>query len=104
MFEEESVDLGPKVGLCRGGIRLHDRILPLLAGSVHYWRLETRTWRPALEALKSMRLGILDTYIPWGVHERAPGEYDFGGDDPRLDILRFVEIANELGLHVIVRP
>jgi beta-galactosidase len=92
------------VRLVEGGISLSGRTIPLLAGSVHYWRLERESWRPALEALLSLGLRLVDTYVPWGVHEQLPGEYDFGERDPRLDFARFLELAAELGLYAIVRP
>ncbi len=90
--------------LCRAGLLLEGRELPLLAGSVHYFRLEPHAWRPALEAVKSLGLGLVDTYVPWGVHETAPGIYDFGSSDARLDLVAFLKLSAELGLYAIVRP
>ncbi|MGC4094277.1 MAG: beta-galactosidase [Polyangiaceae bacterium] len=90
--------------LCRAGITLGERTLPLLAGSVHYFRLDPADWRPALEALQELGLGIVDTYIPWGVHELSAGVYDFGERDPKLDIVSFLRLAGELGLVAFVRP
>src|SRR5688572_16844082 len=93
-----------RVRLTRGAIVVGERVVPLLAGSVHYWRLDPSDWRASLEALRELGLGLLDTYIPWGVHERLPGEYDFGERDPRLDFVGFLKLAHELGLYAIVRP
>src|SRR5262245_31352172 len=93
-----------RVRLTRGAIMVDQRVVPLLAGSVHYWRLDPQDWRAALEALRELGLGLVDTYVPWGVHERFSGEYDFGERDPRLDFVRFFELARELGLLAIFRP
>jgi beta-galactosidase len=71
---------------------------------VHYWRLEPSVWRASLEAVKALGLGLVDTYVPWGVHERSTGEFDFGQHDPRLDVKRFLELAKDVGLYAIVRP
>ncbi len=90
--------------LCREGIALDGRVLPLLAGSVHYWRLTPNDWHAALSAVRDMGLKLVDTYVPWAVHERVRGVHDFGSSDPRLDVKRFVSLARELGLYVIVRP
>ncbi|MFZ5889928.1 MAG: beta-galactosidase [Myxococcota bacterium] len=90
--------------LSRSGLVLAERTVPLLAGSVHYFRLEPGAWRAALEALQELGLGIVDTYIPWGVHEVSPGVYDFGERDPKLDIVKFLELAGQLGLVAFVRP
>lgn len=93
-----------RVKLVREGILVDGEVVPLFAASVHYWRLETRFWRPALDAVKSLGFRMIDTYIPWSVHETAPGEYDFGTLDPRRDVARFVRLCGEMGLPVIARP
>jgi beta-galactosidase len=54
--------------------------------------------------MKAMGLRLVDTYVPWGVHETGPGEYDFGERDGRLDVVRFLEMAHELGLRCLLRP
>ena len=87
-----------------GGLRIGDRAVPLTAGSVHYWRLDPRDWRACLTATRDMGLGIVDTYIPWGVHEIAPGELELGRGDPQRDVGAFLRLAHELGLYAIVRP
>lgn len=71
---------------------------------MHYWRLERSAWKPGLTQLHDLGLPIVETYVPWQVHEVAPGEYDFGKTDARKDIGAFIDIAAELGLLVFVRP
>jgi beta-galactosidase len=93
-----------RVKLVREGLDLDGRIVPLLAGSVHYWRLAPSTWESSLVALVEMGLTLVDTYVPWAVHERLPGVYDFGESDPRLDVVRFLSLARSVGLYAIVRP
>src|SRR5258708_1732038 len=93
------------VRLSPHGLDLCDgEVLPLWAGAMHYWRHPPRDWRIGLEAMKKMGLRIVDTYVPWGVHETAPGEYDFGERDPRLNVARFLELAHEVGLRCLLRP
>jgi beta-galactosidase len=93
------------VRLCPQGLDLGDgAVLPLWAGAMHYWRHPPRDWRAGLEAMRAMGLHLVDTYVPWGVHEIAPGEYDFGQRDPRLHVARFLEMAHEVGLKCVLRP
>ena len=92
------------VHLVRGGLSIGGKTVPLYAGSVHYWRLAPESWRACLLATKSLGLGIIDIYIPWSVHEVAPGVLELGQNDPRLDVEAFIKLAHELGLYVIVRP
>lgn len=83
---------------------LGDRTIPLLAASVHYYGVEPSEWRTALRAIKEHGFRLVDTYVPWGVHEIAPGEFDFGSRSARRDLKRFLRIAQEQGLYAIVRP
>ncbi|HEY8039923.1 MAG TPA: beta-galactosidase [Polyangiaceae bacterium] len=87
------------------GLDLGDgEVLPLWAGSMHYWRLRRDEWRAGLEAMRAMGLRLVDTYVPWDVHEKAAGEYDFGDGDARLDVAGFLETAHEVGLRCVIRP
>lgn len=94
-----------RVRLCAQGLDVgRPEVLPLWAGAMHYWRHPPSEWRPGLEAIKSMGLRLVDTYVPWGVHEVAPGEYDFGERNPSLDVARFLDLAHEVGLPCVFRP
>jgi beta-galactosidase len=88
------------------GLFLRDKgeILPLWAGAMHYWRHAPEDWGPCLDAMKAMGLRLVDTYVPWGVHETAQGTFDFGERYARLDVARFIRLAGEKGMHVIARP
>ncbi len=90
--------------LAPGGLRVKDEIVPLTAGSVHYWRLDPRDWRACLTATRDMGMRLVDTYVPWGVHEIAPGQLELGRGDPQRDLGAFLRLAQELGLYAIVRP
>ncbi len=90
--------------LVKRAIRVGDREIPLYSGAMHYWRLERAAWRPALEQLRNLGLAIVETYVPWQVHEIAPGEHDFGDRDPRKDVGAFVDLAQDVGLLVLARP
>lgn len=88
-------------GLLLGGT---GEVLPLWAGAMHYWRHSPEQWAPCLDAMKAMGLRVVDTYIPWGVHEVAQGKFDFGESFARLDVARFLRLCQERGLYVVARP
>lgn len=94
----------PAVSLSPSGLVLGDEVVPVLSGSVHYFRLPRSVWKPALLELRKLGARLVDTYVPWSVHERSKGDFDFGQGDPRLDVVAFLETAAEVGLHAIVRP
>lgn len=73
----------------------------IVSGAFHYFRTVPEYWRDRLEKLKNMGCNTVETYIPWNFHEIHKGEFLWDG---MHDICRFIEIANELGLYMIVRP
>ncbi|MBX3230515.1 MAG: beta-galactosidase [Labilithrix sp.] len=81
-----------------------EEVLPLWAGAMHYWRHAPEHWAPCLDAMKAMGLRVVDTYVPWGVHETSQGDFDFGQSFARLDVARFMKLCHERGLYVICRP
>ena len=88
------------------GLWLVDKkeLVPLWAGAMHYWRHAPEDWEACLDAMKAMGLRLVDTYVPWGVHETAQGVFDFGERFGRLDVARFIRLCGEKGMHVIARP
>lgn len=73
----------------------------IISGSIHYFRVVPEYWQDRLEKLAAMGCNTVETYIPWNMHEKKKGQFDFSG---MLDIKRFVELAAGLGLYVILRP
>lgn len=75
--------------------------LRVLSGAIHYFRVVPEYWRDRLLKLKACGLNTVETYVAWNVHEPEKGHFNFEG---MADIVGFINIAQELGLHVIVRP
>ncbi|MBI5477214.1 MAG: beta-galactosidase [Deltaproteobacteria bacterium] len=95
----------PTVRLCRSGLDLcNGERLPLWSGALHYWRVRRDRWDAALAGVRDLGFGAVETYVPWGVHEVGPREFDFGEHDPQLDLGAFLGAAQGAGLKVIVRP
>jgi len=75
--------------------------LPFYAGAMHYWRVDPARWAACLRAIHDLGLTIVETYVPWRVHEPERGVYDWTGAG---DLGRFVEAARAAGLAVVLRP
>lgn len=73
----------------------------IISGSIHYFRIVPEYWRDRLEKLKSLGMNTVETYIPWNMHEPEKGKFVFDG---LCDVVKFVRMAEELGLYVILRP
>ncbi len=73
----------------------------IYSGAMHYFRIPAEYWEDRLLKLKASGLNTVETYVPWNFHEPRKGEFCFEG---MLDIERFIKIAQDMGLYVIVRP
>lgn len=75
--------------------------LDLIAGMVHYWRLDRADWRPCLTAVKQLGVDIVQVVVPWSVHERRAGKYDWSKD---RDLAGFLDRVDRAGMYAIVCP
>ena len=73
----------------------------ILSGAIHYFRIQPEDWYHSLYNLKALGFNTVETYVPWNMHEPEKGQFDFQGI---LDIEKFLQIAQDLGLYAIVRP
>lgn len=73
----------------------------VLCVSLFYFRIPRAQWRERLRAVRESGYTCVDVYFPWNHHERAPGEWDFGGE---RDAAAFLTEAREEGLLVLARP
>ncbi len=80
---------------------LDQKPVKILSGAIHYFRIVPEYWEDCFYNLKAMGFNTVETYIPWNLHEPEEGVFDFSGGK---DIVRFVRLAQEMGLMVILRP
>lgn len=73
----------------------------IYSGAMHYFRTVPEYWEDRLTKLKAAGFNTVETYFCWNLHEKKPGEFDFSGI---LDIEKYLEIAQKVGLYAIVRP
>ena len=71
-----------------------------ISGSFHYVRVPRFYWKDRLMKMKAGGLNTVQTYVTWNIHEPVQGQYNFEGN---ADLVSFIELANSLGLLVIVR-
>ncbi|XP_062258601.1 beta-galactosidase-1-like protein [Platichthys flesus] len=72
-----------------------------ISGSIHYSRIPQHYWKDRLVKMYMTGLNAIQVYVPWNFHETAQGVYNFTGD---RDLERFLDLANQTGLLVILRP
>ena len=80
---------------------LNDKPFKIYSGAMHYFRTLPEYWEDRLLKLKLAGFNTVETYVCWNLHEPQKGVFDFSG---MLDIAKFIETAQKLGLYAIVRP
>ena len=85
----------------RDDFYLDGKSFKILSGAIHYFRVPPEDWYHSLYNLKALGFNTVETYVAWNLHEPREGEFHFEG---ALDLKRFLETAQDLGLYAIVRP
>ncbi|MFF7082111.1 glycoside hydrolase family 35 protein [Streptomyces lavendulae] len=91
----------PVLSWADGAFLRHGQPHRVLSGSLHYFRVHPEQWADRLRRVAALGLNTVDTYVPWNFHERRRGDIRFDG---WRDLPRFLRLAEETGLDVIVRP
>ncbi|WP_432011125.1 glycoside hydrolase family 35 protein [Streptomyces cucumeris] len=74
----------------------------ILSGGLHYFRVHPAQWSDRLGKARAMGLNTVETYVPWNLHQPRPGDGLLM--EGQLDLSRFLELAAEENLHVLLRP
>ena len=84
--------------------RIDGQPVYVYGGEFHYFRVPKSAWRERMRLFREAGGNCLATYVPWLLHEPREGEFVFRSGDGVLDFEEFVQIAQEEGLYVLVRP
>lgn len=84
------------------GFLLHGEPFRIISGAMHYFRVHPDQWADRLRKARLMGLNTVETYVPWNLHQPDPdGPLVLDGF---LDLPRYLSLAREEGLHVLLRP
>ncbi|POR39776.1 Beta-galactosidase [Tolypocladium paradoxum] len=73
----------------------------IIGGQMDPQRIPKEYWRQRLQMARAMGLNTIFSYIFWNNLESSPGQWNFRD---RNDVAQFFRIAQEEGLHVVLRP
>jgi beta-galactosidase GanA len=75
------------------------------SAELHYFRIDKRYWSICFERIKRAGFRIISTAVPWNIHQDDSKYLDFNGlNDPRKDLIVFLELAREFAFKVVLRP
>lgn len=84
------------------GFLLHGQPFRIISGAMHYFRIHPDQWADRLRKARLMGLNSVETYVPWNLHQPDPdGPLVLDGF---LDLPRYLGLARDEGLHVLLRP
>jgi beta-galactosidase len=81
---------------------LDDKPFQMIGGEIHHSRIPSEYWRHRIQMAKAMGCNTIAAYIFWSFHETSEGVFDF--TTPDRDLARFLRIAQEEGMWVLLRP
>jgi hypothetical protein len=83
-------------------VKVDGRRVFLNGGELHPFRMPApQAWPEMLRKYRAAGLNEVSIYIPWSLHEPAPGQFRFSG---RFDLERFLRDARDAGVYVVARP
>jgi beta-galactosidase len=85
-----------------GDFLLNGKPFQIISGEIHPARVPAEYWRHRIEMAKAMGCNTVSAYLFWNHHESTEGIYDFRTGN--RNISRFITIAAEEGMWVIIRP
>jgi len=91
----------PSVSFDARTLSIDGKRLWIVSGSLHFQRVPRDQWRDRLHKGVLCGLNTIETPIFWNMVEPRPGSFQFEGQS---DIVHFVDLCKEFGLHVILRP
>ena len=74
----------------------------IISGEMHPARIPVEYWRQRIQMAKAMGCNAIAAYIFWNYLETKPGVFDFQTNNH--NIARFIRIAQEEGMWVLLRP
>ena len=77
----------------------------IIAGEVHYYRLQRADWPDRIAKLRAAGCNAVASYVPWLCHEPVEGQFDLDGTTrPELDLGAFIDLCRDNGLYFLARP
>lgn len=81
---------------------LHGKPFQIIGGQMDPQRIPHQYWRDRLSKARAMGLNTIFSYVYWNLLEPEMGRWTW--HDAQNDIAAYFRIAQEEGLHVVLRP
>lgn len=88
----------------KNSVKLGQNDFYLASGDIHYFRIHPNDWEERILLAKDFGLTAIQTYVPWHLHEKSQGNFDFYGQFGELNLKGFLELVQKHDLKVLLRP
>ena len=95
---QDAKTASPQIRWDRQTFTINGNDLILIGGSMHYFRIPEAEWEKSFRRIESDGFNIVDTYIPWFVHEPEESKFQFD------NLEEFLALARKHHLYVVARP
>lgn len=86
-------------------LTINGKDILIYSGAFHYFRCPKELWRDRFIKIKQAGFNTVETYVPWNWSEREkPARLDDFSKVNLDDLDEWLDMAEEYGLYVIVRP
>lgn len=91
----------PEITVKKGNFFINGQETMLIGGEIHYFRVPKDQWKDRILKAKEAGFNLISTYIPWIIHEKEEGIYDF---EDQKDIEYFLKLIKEQNMYCLLRP
>jgi len=103
--EEHIMARKQKIEIKENGIFVGGKLIQMISGEFHYWRVPPDAWDSIFDAMKKLGFAMVATYIPWDFHEIKKGTFDFTGKtSEHKNLKKWLELCSKHKMSVIIRP
>lgn len=81
---------------------LNNKPLQIRSGEMHPARIPKAYWKHRIQMAKAMGMNTIAIYVMWNYHEEREGHFDFRTEN--RDIRHFIQLCQNEGLYVLLRP
>ncbi len=96
----DSADIPGAIGLTTRYLTREGKPWIPVMGEYHYSRDDPAHWETELRKMRAGGIDVLATYFFWILHEEVEGAIRWDG---ARDVRRFIELADRVGLRVVIR-
>lgn len=100
-YADINTEATPRFEAGKGRFMVNGEPVVIKSAELHYPRIPRQYWDQRIKLCKALGMNTICLCVFWNIHEAAPDEFDFSGQN---DIAEFVRLCKANDMYVILRP